>query len=202
MGVLGKTTPSCQEAAPYSRAVCLKGRRPQLLAGERLRFTTRRIRVTALGATQRRCRLFSHSLSILCHPNDLCSLILEAHRLDPLALLGTEDLQARRSRHRMLLPPRMLLPHLGTGPRLPITPGLLQPPPEAGLRQRLGARRQFPPDLPQHPRGAALVRVAAGAAHPSSTPTPLAPTATGTPAANPRLPAPPSRSSHSPEIYP
>ena len=51
MGVLGKTTPSCQEAAPYSRAVCLKGRRPQLLAGERLRFTTRRIRVTALGAT-------------------------------------------------------------------------------------------------------------------------------------------------------
>ena len=53
MGVLGKTTPSCQEAAPYSRAVCLKGRRPQLLAGERLRFTTRRIRVTALRATPR-----------------------------------------------------------------------------------------------------------------------------------------------------
>src|SRR4051812_21530241 len=36
MGVLGKTVPSCQEMASCSRGICLKGRWPQLLAGERL----------------------------------------------------------------------------------------------------------------------------------------------------------------------
>ena len=40
----------------------------------------------------------------------------------------------------------------------------------SGRRQRLGARRQVPPDLSRHPRGAALVPVAAGARPASSCP--------------------------------
>ena len=98
-------------------------------------------------------------LSILRGPHDLRRLILEAEPLDPTASLVVEDLQAWRRRHLMLLPPRMLLPHLDAGPRPPITTAPVQPTREARLRQRLGARRELPPDLPQYPGGAALVRV-------------------------------------------
>src|SRR5205823_4501919 len=106
------------------------------------------------GGMQRRLSLRADLLSTLRDAHDLRRRTLEAERLDPAVALVVEDLQPWRRGHQMLLPPGMVLPHLGAGPRPPISPAPLQPTREARPR-RHGARRQLPPDLPEHPSGAA-----------------------------------------------